>query len=110
MTRLIWSAVYHTYAIWLGIKAMRYTQLGSVVIYKGERWTIYNWSNSPRSSLCKGEAENRVCERSVPREDFRPVMNAAELWHRMRTIRRWWLTSWHSIYVNRRIHPKLFRQ
>ena len=99
--RLLWGFRYWLRGIRLGLRAMRRVQLGSTVIYEGERWGIYNWAGSPSSSLRRDR--DGECRERVPATDFRPVVSPRELLHRFRVIRRWYMGYWHSIDVNKRL-------
>jgi len=106
MRHSFWWIMYWLYAWWLGLCHIRRTVLGGKVRYKGGIWTISNWADSPSSTLMGPNGEREEC---VPRDDFKPVISIAQLWHRISFIREWWMRSWHCIYVHRRLHPEMYK-
>ena len=104
--RIFWATVYWFYAVWLGVRAMRDTQLGSRVRYRGMIWRINNWASGPFSSLVRQNPH--VYVEKVPYDELVAVLSVSEFSHRFVVIYRWWMTSWHNIYVIRKLYPEVF--
>lgn len=102
LKRHFWSAIYWCYAVWLGIKQAPHTQLGSRVWYAGKTWTVYNGVRPLSWSLTDGSKQVQA-----PRSECRRVSSFREWWHAFLSQYRWWMTSWHRIYVERRLYPEL---
>lgn len=98
--RLFWCAVYTIKAFWLGFVAMRHEQLGSTVEYQGRRLRISNWANSPHPTL----AGKGFYQQNVPRAEIKNIVNVRELYHRFVFGFSFFMGSWHSIYVQRRLY------
>jgi hypothetical protein len=105
MRKLFWQAVFWAKGIIIGLRAVRKIQLGSRVFYDGQWWFVSNWAGEPRMNLSKGSRWGSKPEyrERVPREEIRPSRSPLEFIHRFRMMRRWYMTSWFAIDVNRRL-------
>jgi len=100
-----WSFIFWLKAVWLGIKASPKIQLGSRVVYEEEVHTVINgiWANH---WLIDGLPQDSGV---VFKKDCKRVKKLKEWKHSFKTTYRWWMTSWHSIEVNKKIYPEAFK-
>lgn len=101
--RLFWTAVGWVKSWRVGLSGLRQPQLGSHVLFEGERWQISNFAWQGGMVLTR--SRDGVRRESVDRRQCTPIWTPREFWHRVVTIRRWWVTSWLEIWVQRRLDP-----
>lgn len=104
--RVFWCMVYLLRGLTMAIRSTTREQLGSEVIWKGERWQICNWAGSEFPTLSREGGY----EKHVPRSEIKNVISFSELLHRMRNHYRWYVFSWHGIDVNKRLYPEAFKR
>ena len=100
---LFWCVVYWLKGIRIGFSGIRKIQLGSRVFHDGEWWFVSNWAGEPRMNLSQGTPRGTKSpyKERVPRKEIRSSRSLAEFVHRFSTIRRWYMTSWFRIDVQR---------
>lgn len=98
--RAFWAVVYLVKALKIAVRAMAREQLGSAVVFEGQRCFISNWANGAAPTLA-GPCGYRV---GVSRERITNVIDARELWHRFEFGFDFYMGSWHGIDVNRRLY------
>ena len=105
MKKRFWQVVFWFKGVWIGIKGMTRTQLGSRVYYDGEWWFISNWANGPLMNLAKGSRWGHAPGylEHVPKKQTKPSHSIAEFVHRFRAMYRWYMGYWWAIDVNKRI-------
>jgi len=110
LLRFFWTFVYCCKAFRVGWNSLWRVQLGSHVLYQGREWCISNWAGHDYSSLVywgQDPAEHEY-DRNVSRERFTPVLDLKEFSHRFTSGVEFYVTSWLSIDVNRRLYPEHF--
>lgn len=99
LQRAFYSAFYLLYAFWLAFRGMFHEQIGSRVKYRGKMYFISNWAGSGYPTL----ARDGEYLPFVPRNEIKGMRTLAELSHRFGAVFSWWMSSWHSIYVHKRM-------
>ena len=104
LVRLFWACVLLGKALRAGLYAMRKEQIGSAVVYRGDRCTVSNWagSESPNLVTPKGYVQG------AQRNEIANVVDGHELWHRFAFGVEFYLMYWYAIDVNKRVHPRAF--
>lgn len=103
--RVFWAAVYLGKGIAVGLRGMRTEQLGSAVIYQGRRCFVSNWAGGESPTLSDGQG---FYEQYCDRKQITNVLSVREFCHRFNVAFGWYMSSWHSIDVNKRVHPGAF--
>ncbi len=107
MKRRFWKIVYWLKGVIIGLKAIGKLQLGSRVYHDGRWWFISNWAGEPRMTLSGGSRWGHKPEyrERVPREEIKSSHSPMEFIHRFRMMRRWYMTNWFDIDVDRVVLP-----
>jgi hypothetical protein len=71
------------------------------VWYRGEKCTVINGVYSGSWTLLDSNGK-RI--EMAPHSECRRVRSISEWLHAFRFFRRWWMTSWHRIYVHNRVY------
>lgn len=103
--RAAWAVVYLAKAIRIAVSSMWREQIGSTVIYQGQRCHISNWAGSCHPTVC---GPNGLYKLYVPREELTSVVTANELWHRFNVGFDWYMGFWFDLDINRRLYPESF--
>lgn len=101
--RVVWGVAYYVAALASGIKFMASDQLGSVVYRDGTRGYVSNWAGQ---SLMSIKWDDGRYESYVDRATLSFSRSPQEFWHRFTFGVTFILTSWHGIFVNRRLYSR----
>lgn len=104
--RAFWCVVLLLKAVAIGLRFMCEEQLGSSVIYRGQRCTVSNWAGSryPNLSTPGGWVEH------ADRNEIMNVISASELLHRFVFGFSFYTGNWHGIDVHKRMYAHLRQQ
>lgn len=102
----VWYSIYFFKGIWIGLKGIRRIQLGSRVKHDGQWWFVSNWAGQPFMTLAQGNRKGSKLpyKEYVPKEKIQPSLSPLELWHRFNFMRRWYMTNWFSIDINKHLY------
>ena len=99
--RAFWATLYLCKGFKCAFNAMRREQLGSKVIYKGKKCFVNNWAGTDHPAL--GGADG-FYEKNCPREEIKNIITLGELYHRFDFGLGFYMGSWHSIDVNKKLY------
>lgn len=105
--RASWMLVYLAYGCSVAARGIWREQLGSTVIYRGRRVFVSNWAGSAYPTLADGHG---FYEKHCDRREIQNVRSVGEFCHRFRSCFGWWMGSWFSIAVNKRLYAEAFME
>jgi hypothetical protein len=98
--RSVWASFYLVKGIRSACFAVRREQLGSSVVFNGMRCWVSNWAGSEWPTL----SGPGFYAKNVPRAEIQSIINVGEILHRFRSGFSFYMTSWHSIDVNKKLY------
>ena len=98
--RAFWATLYTLKGFFIALRGIGREHIGSQVIYNGETRYISNNAGSEYPTL----SSDGFYQQYVPRSQITSVKNYREIRHRFNFGFSFYMGSWHSIDVNKRIY------
>jgi len=104
--RIFWSVIFLLKAIKIGLFGILKEQIGSAVVYNGENYTICNWANSEKPTLC---GKNGYYKERADRKDIKNILSIKEIKNRFYYMFNWYVSCWLDIDVDKKIYKKVIK-
>ena len=100
MNKLYWRL----YIIRLSLRWIFSLNIGDLVWYHGEKWTLIQGVCCPRWDLALGDK----CQNFVHESEFRKVRSIKNYWQSFKSGHWFYTGYWYKIWVNEGIKPWMF--